>query len=347
VSIPPSDAVRLGVVGGGLIAQLAHLPVLRALDDRFAVRALAEPAAPLRDELARRHSIPTAYADHRALLDAGGLDAVLVCSPNATHAPVVLDALDAGLHVLVEKPLCLAPADGDAIAARARETRRIVQVGHMKRFDPGFERLEDLLPSAIRAVTSATVDPGIGLKLRPAGFRAPGATRDPGALQVATALGTDDPRHVRPYSDAFLGALIHDADLVLATRPGAWEPTDAASAADASFAYGAWRHADGARWSALWQLATGAAGFREELTWHGADAVARLRFPAPYLGAAPSELTLDGEPERRWSEPANAYVRQLEHFHDCITTGGRCRVDADQGARVVTLLRDLYKAGIA
>ena len=53
----------------------------------------------------------------------------------------MLDALDAGLHVLVEKPLCLAPADADAIAARAQQRGRVVQVGYMKRFDPAYERL--------------------------------------------------------------------------------------------------------------------------------------------------------------------------------------------------------------
>jgi predicted dehydrogenase len=334
------------VVGGGLIAQLAHLPVLRALDDRFAVRALAEPDARLRETLARRHAIPAAYGDHRALLDAGGLDAVLVCSPNATHAPVVLDALDAGLHVLVEKPLCLSPADAGEIVDRARRAGRVVQVGHMKRFDPGFERLSQALPGELRIVTSATVDPGIGTQLEPAGFTAPAPRREPGAAQVAAALRTDDPRHVRPYSDAFLGALVHDADLVLATSPGEWEPTDAAGTADGALAYGAWRRADGARWSALWQLAPGAASFREELTWHGAQTVARLRFPAPYLGSAPSELTLDGSPERRWREPANPYVRQLEHFHDCITTDIPCRVDAEQGACVVRLLAELYRTAV-
>ncbi len=215
----------------------------------------------------------------------------------------------------------------------------------MKRFDPGFERLLEQLPNAgvLRLATSATVDPGIGTRLRPAGFHAPPDPRTAGARQVAAALGTDDPRHVRPYSEAFLGALVHDVELVLAACPGDWRPTDGASAADGSLAYGAWARPDGARWSALWQLAPAAGSFREELAWHGADTTARLRFPAPYLGAAPSELTLDGRPEQRWAEPANAYVRQLEHFHDCIATGAACRVDAEQGRRVVALLAELYR----
>jgi len=347
----PDAAVRLGVVGGGLIAQLAHLPALRGLDARFAVVALADPGPDVRDALARRHGIAATFAGHAALLDRAELDALLVCSPNGTHARAVLDALDAGLHVLVEKPLCLDPADARAIVERARHTRRVVQVGYMKRFDPAYERLLEQLPGAgpLRLAASATVDPGIGERLRPAGFVADVAAsaRDDAAAQVASALGTDDPRHVTPFSDAFLGALVHDVNLVLGACPGAWRVTDAARADEGTLAYGAWAREDGARWTAAWLRAPAAGAFREDLALYGADAVARLRFPAPYLGAAPAELRLDGEPQRRWSEPANAYVRQLEHFHACVTRGEACRTPAEQGARDVELLTELYRAAVA
>jgi predicted dehydrogenase len=343
-------AIRLGVVGGGLIAQLAHLPALRELDRLFAVRSIAEPSPPVRETLARRYGIAASFDDHAALLSRGDLDAVLVCSPNGTHARVVLDALDAGLHVLVEKPLCLAPADADAIVTRAQETGRVVQVGYMKRFDPAYERLLATLPAAgdLRLLSSATVDPGIGERLRPAGFvaaTAAAARTDETAAQVAGALGTDDPRHIAPFSDAFAGALVHDVNLAQGIKQGAWRVVDAAG--DGSLAYGAWAHEDGTRWTAAWLRAPAAAGFREDVTVHGSESVLRLRFPAPYLGAAPAELCLDGDPQRRWSEPANAYVRQLEHFYACVTRGEPCRTPAEQGARDIVLLAELYRAAVA
>src|SRR5688500_17598626 len=101
------DPVRIGVVGGGFIAQAVRLPLLRELPELFSVRAIAEPGRGVREALAARYGIRAAHAEHRALLAAGGLDAVLVCAPDALHEPVVLDSLDAGLHVLAEKPLCL------------------------------------------------------------------------------------------------------------------------------------------------------------------------------------------------------------------------------------------------
>jgi predicted dehydrogenase len=104
-----ASPVPIGVVGGGLVAQAVHLPLLQRHDSRFRVASLAEPDPEVRRAVASRYGIASTHADHRSLLEAGGVEALLVCSPDATHAQVVVDALDAGLHVLVEKPLCVTP----------------------------------------------------------------------------------------------------------------------------------------------------------------------------------------------------------------------------------------------
>lgn len=348
---PSEPVIRLGVVGGGLIAQLAHLPALRELDRLYAVHALAEPSTRVREGLARRYGIPVTAARHEPLLESGGLDALLVASPNGTHARVVGDALDAGLHVLVEKPLCLSPADAVALTERAGRADRVLQVGYMKRFDPAYERLLAAAPGlgAALALHTVTVDPGIGERLRPAGFIAagdhPAADGRELLAQVADALGDDDPRHAGPFSDAFQGALVHDVNLVHGLRPGPWRVRDAV--AGEGLAHGALAHERGARWSATWARVPAADTFREELVLCARDGVARLRFPAPYLGSAPAELRLDGAPERRWATPANAYVRQLAHFHACVTRGEPCRAPAEQAVADVALLTELYKAAIA
>jgi hypothetical protein len=226
----------------------------------------------------------------------------------------------------------------------------------MKRFDPGYERLLEQRPpaTALRLAAGATVDPGIGERLRPAGLATaddvPPAVeralaRDT-AAQVAAALGDDDPRHLAGFSDACLGALVHDVNLVLGAYPGPWTLVDAAVEEGGALAYGAWR-LDGARWTAAWLRIPAAEAFREELSLYAADAVLRLRFPAPYLGSAPAELRIDGCPQRRWATPANPYVRALEHFHACVTAGAPCRTPAEHGARDVALLTELYRAAVA
>jgi predicted dehydrogenase len=356
VAVDRDAPVRLGVVGAGLIAQVAQLPALRELGDRFVVPALAEPSRRVRETVARRHGIPAAYAGHAELLEREALDALLVCSPNGSHASVVRDALDAGLHVLVEKPLCLDPAEAAALVRHARERGRVVQVGYMKRFDPAYERLLAQRPpaEALRLAASATVDPGIGELLAPPGLAVsddvPAAARralaDTTAAQVASALGDEDPRHVAPFSDACLGALVHDVNLLLGAYPGPWRPADGAIAADGTLVYGAWRSDGGARWTAAWLRIPAAAEFTEELALYAGGAALRLRFPAPYLGSAPAELRMAGAPETRWRVAANPYRRALEHFHACLTAGAQCRSPAEDGARDVALLTELYRAAV-
>jgi predicted dehydrogenase len=332
--------LRLGIVGGGLITQVAHLPVLTRLGERFRVEALADPSARVRAELQARWDIPHTFPGHHGVLEHRGLDAVLVCSPNATHAPVVLDALEAGLDVLVEKPLCLAPADADALVAAARERGRVVQVGYMKRFDSSYERLLADPPSAggLRRVDSTTVDPDIGRTLRPAGFIEPvdvpdeARTRlaDATALQVADAIGSRDPTHCRAYSDAFLGALIHDVNAVLGVL-GAMgveveRVVDAAGAADGSLASCVLELSGSVRWNAAWLLAPGAPAFTEDIRLLATDGAHALSFPAPYV------------------DPFATYAREFEHFHACVRAREPCRTPAEQGARDVHLLAEIYRS---
>src|SRR5262249_6374905 len=97
----PRVTVRVGVVGGGLVAQAEHIPYLAALRDRFELAALAEPSRTVREALGARYGITGLHADAESLINYEGLDAIVVCSPAGTHAQVVVDALAAGLHVFV------------------------------------------------------------------------------------------------------------------------------------------------------------------------------------------------------------------------------------------------------
>jgi predicted dehydrogenase len=154
--------LRAGVVGGGLVAQAMHLQHLAAKADRFTIAALAEPSRAVREALGSRYGIARLHADYRGLLDEGGVDALVVCSPAATHAEVVLAALDAGVHVFVEKPMCITLRDADAIVAARDRNGLVVQVGTMKRFDPAYEAMLAELPGSaadLRYISVVVNDP--------------------------------------------------------------------------------------------------------------------------------------------------------------------------------------------
>src|SRR5918911_1617516 len=111
------ERVRVGVVGCGMVAQAEHLPNLLQLFDRFEIAAVADPSRSVREAIAARYGVASVHADYRALLDAGGVDAIVVSAPAAAHAEIALAGLDAGVHVFVEKPLCITLADADRIVA--------------------------------------------------------------------------------------------------------------------------------------------------------------------------------------------------------------------------------------
>jgi predicted dehydrogenase len=330
VDTSPTGRLAVGVVGGGLVAQVVHLPLLQRLDELFRVTALAEPDPSVRRAVAARHGIASTHAEHRSLLDAGGVDALLVCSPDATHAQVVVDALEAGVHVLVEKPLCVAPEEGEWIAGVRDRARRVVQVAYMKRYDPAVEALLSELPPgwAPTHIATATVDPGM---------RA--------AFGMAPA---DAPMRIE---EAFLGALIHDVNLVNAVlaRCG----TGVARIVDA-FGDGARAGAtieldNGARWTAVWLSLPGAGTFREQVTLYGADGVRELEFAAPYALHDPTvyrHLRAGGggavsTVRTSWAE---AYERQLRHFHAAVTGAAECRTPAEEGLADVRLLTEMLAA---
>src|SRR5687767_4158337 len=116
--------VRVGVVGSGSIAQIMHLPYLQELDDRFAIAALCDVSPATLEAVGERYGVPAhaRFADYRELCASDLVDAVLVC-PSGSHVPPAIAALEAGKHVLVEKPLCYRLDEADALVAAAREAR--------------------------------------------------------------------------------------------------------------------------------------------------------------------------------------------------------------------------------
>jgi myo-inositol 2-dehydrogenase/D-chiro-inositol 1-dehydrogenase len=134
------ERVRYGIIGAGLMG-LEHLRNLQAIEGAE-VTAVADP-----HEASRVAAEVTAGGDlvcferHGDLLASGLCDAVVVATPNMTHASVVLDVLATGHHVLVEKPLCTTVADCRTVLAAAARTDRVVWMGLEYRFMPPVARL--------------------------------------------------------------------------------------------------------------------------------------------------------------------------------------------------------------
>jgi predicted dehydrogenase len=140
--------MRFGVIGGGLIAQVMHLPSLVELPEAE-IHALADPGENVTREIGDRYGIEHRYQDGSVLIEEIGddIDAVVICTPMHTHADVAIQALEAGLHTFVEKPVALSLEDADRMVEAAEESDVTAMVGYMKRYEPGYqaakERLDD------------------------------------------------------------------------------------------------------------------------------------------------------------------------------------------------------------
>jgi predicted dehydrogenase len=130
--------LRVGVIGLGEVAQIIHLPVLRSLPELFEVRAVCDISATLLQVIGDQYAVPGRYPTALEMLDAEELDCVLVLNSDEYHAECVTLALDRGINVLVEKPMCLSPREAEEIIRARDRADRVVMVGYMRRFAPAF-----------------------------------------------------------------------------------------------------------------------------------------------------------------------------------------------------------------
>jgi predicted dehydrogenase len=136
--------VRIGVLGAGTWAQAAHLPGYRR-DARCRIVAIADPNLALAREAARRFDIPTTTADHRELLQRDDIDVIDVCTPSHTHFELAWAALEAGKHVLCEKPVAYDFRDTRRAAALAKSKRLKTKLGFTFRYAPSVRYMCELV----------------------------------------------------------------------------------------------------------------------------------------------------------------------------------------------------------
>ena len=137
------------MIGAGLVGQAEHAYYLWDDPSRFEFVGLADASAAVRSAVAARYGIRSVHADLEDLL-AIGIDAVVIAAPDAFHPALAIKALEAGVHVLCEKPLALTVEGCEAIAAARDRTGRVVQVAYMKRHDPAYKQALTCLPARSR-----------------------------------------------------------------------------------------------------------------------------------------------------------------------------------------------------
>src|SRR5579859_7163525 len=145
--------MRTAVIGVGYLGRF-HAQKYRTLPGSELI-GIADPAAGARAAVGAELGVP-AHADYRELL--GKVDAVSIVTPTPLHYTVARDFLEAGAHVLVEKPMTATVEEGERLIETARRAGRTLQVGHLERFNAAVQALQPML-GVPRFVESARLAP--------------------------------------------------------------------------------------------------------------------------------------------------------------------------------------------
>lgn len=125
-------ALRMGIIGAGGIATGRHLPAYMVIKDSVEVTAVCDVNRERAEEVARQFNIPHIFTEYKDLF--AEVEAVTICTPNKFHAEITIEALNAGLHVLCEKPMAMNTEECEAMIQAAERSGKLLSIGYHYRF---------------------------------------------------------------------------------------------------------------------------------------------------------------------------------------------------------------------
>ena len=139
--------VKVGIIGTGWIAE-AHVANYLKCED-VEIVAAADLIPGKAEKFCKANGIEGVrlYPDHKSMIDAEELDAVSVCTYNKTHAECTIYALQHGVNVLLEKPMCVTLEEAIEICKAEKESGKILSIGFQPRFDPNMKMLKKIVES--------------------------------------------------------------------------------------------------------------------------------------------------------------------------------------------------------
>ena len=324
--------IKVGIVGCGEVTQIMHWPSLYQLADRYEVTALCDVSQPILEELGKHWNVANLTTDHRALVNRTDVDAVLIANPNAFHAEVTLDAIAAGKHVLVEKPMCVTRREAERIIAAQKDSNVVVQVGYMRRYARAFldgcevvKQMKEIKFARVRdflGFNSLIVNPTSRVvrdERLSESVKKEAKIRENALLDEA--LGGKSTPAIRQAYSLMLGLSSHDLS---AMRELLGTPSKVLFAAQrdnglylaAAFDYGPF----------VCQFETGIDGiarFDAHLEVYGTDKVVRIQYDTPYVRNSPIRLIVtenngSGGVNTLNSHPAwgDAFVSEWKAFYE-------------------------------
>jgi UDP-N-acetylglucosamine 3-dehydrogenase len=137
--------LKVGIIGAGSIARYRHLPET-AMNPHAEVGAICDVVEERAQEIAREYQCK-AYTDYREMVQDPDLAAVIVAATNTTHAEMTIAALEAGKHVMCEKPMATNLEDAQAMIDSAERSGTKLMIAHNQRLEPANQKAKEILQS--------------------------------------------------------------------------------------------------------------------------------------------------------------------------------------------------------
>lgn len=138
------NALKVGVVGCGVIASSTHIPIFKKTKSVI-VTAVCDRNESLARETANKLGIPKSYSDISQMLQKENLDIIDMCTPPQTHASLAVQAMEHGCHVFMEKPMALMTSECDQMIQASQKNGVTLNVFHNVLFDPPFLKAKKLV----------------------------------------------------------------------------------------------------------------------------------------------------------------------------------------------------------
>jgi predicted dehydrogenase len=341
--------VRLGVIGGGMMSQIAHLPFF-ARDERCELAIVSESRPSLIKALRERYETACIVSDYRDVLDDAGVEAVVIVAPRQANAPLSLEALEAGKHVLVEKPMAHTTDQARRLVAAAETRAAIYAVGFMKRYDPGVQQAKAAFDDLLRTgrlgslLLARFYDFATAYAVPPPPHTRPEESRSERFPEWPLWPDWLPERHHATYA-WFVNVASHDVNLATYF----FRTLDVVSANSPSDrAVTAVLEAHGA--PVVLEIARTAAGRwlqGAEFLFEGGRLTVEI--PSPMATDAVARVILDENvhgPARRVLEVAGAwsFAAQARGFIDCVVGLDRPLTSSEDGLRDLQLIESLWRA---
>jgi predicted dehydrogenase len=319
------EPVRVGVVGLGYWG-----PNLARNLDLVSGAELAwccDERAELRDEHAPKHPRARFTSDIEDLLADDDLDAIVLATPVPTHAALAVRVLDAGKHCFVEKPLARSAADAERAVAAARESGKLLMVGHLLEYHPGVRKLKEIADAGelgdIHYIYSNRLNLG-QLRADENALWSLGAHD----ISVILHLAGEDPSEVAAHGESYMRAGVEDVVFAFLRFPSGL----------AAHLHLSWLDPHKERRFTV-------VGSQRMATFDDMDLERKVTVYDKGFDQSASSygeyITRAGDIYSPRISNAEPLRLEVEHFVECVRTGTRPRSDGESGLRVVRVLERL------